>query len=607
MSIASITDKILNRTLGCRAAVALMALTLGLTGAAQEELNQEITVEHHEEVKPTDAVRLNVSPTVEMPALSASRLSYGTRQVKVNVPASLATLAPAAYGDTIYRSPFKGYASLGYLPAFNLGASAGYKFIDNDRVRLNGWFQYDGMTYRGDMPLAASPFESVRIGRNTASVGAALHSAIGRQSFLDVGVDYTFSRYNTPAHVSEETDEGADSYYLMKKQNVHRVNLSGLWTMNTGKWNTGLGLGYGHFAYGNHIPALEAKGWAPALETKFDNLPGAYNPARENKLNVNAFASGKMWGAESTGLLVDLSYLNYGNHALLSPEGVFEPAGSRSHALLSLRPFYRTSWKRIDLDLGVNIDLTFNNGKAFHISPAAQATWKPVQIVALYAKANGGERQNTLGSLFDVCRYTLPNLVYNNSHVVVDGEVGVTVGTFKGFYSQLSLGYAIANEWLMPVNINSFFSIFDKVDMKGYKFHIGAGYQYKNLGELSAMFEMAPRKFDRGYYLWRDRAKYVAEVKLRVSPLKQLDVNLAWEFRGGRRTYNVAMPATAPDALTAQSLGTVNSFSLGGDYRLTNQWTVWANIENLFNHRYALTGAIPAQGINGLVGATYKF
>lgn len=586
-----------------RKALAAAALFTCCTAFAQENLNQEITVTHHEEVKPTDAVKLNVIPTVSMPALQSSSLTYGTRQVKVGVPASIASLAPAAYADTIYRSPFKGYAAVGYLPAFNLGASAGYKFIDNDRVRLNGWMQYDGVSYRADMPFASSPFESARLRRNTATVGAALHSAVGRDSYLDLGIDYTFSRFNTPAQIS--TLDDSESW--LKNQNVHRFNVSGLWTMTTGKWNSGISLGYGHFAYGNSIPAIP-DGYLSGPSSEPVLIPESadpFAPARENRITVGAFASAKVWGAESTGMEVKLSYLNYGNHAAYDPlKAQFVALGSDSHALLSLRPFYRTTWKRIILDLGVNLDFTFNNGKAFHISPAAQATWKPSNFVTLYVKANGGERQNTLGSLFDVTCYGLPNLVYDNSHLVADGEVGVTVGVFKGFYSQLSVGYAIANDWLMPLNVNSYLTMFEKINMKGYKFHFGLGYRYRTIADISASIEMAPRKYNRGYYMWRDRAKYVAEAKLRVSPIKPLDINIAWNYRAGRRLMGFTLPGADPQTL---SLGTVNTLSLGGAYRLTDQWTVWANIENLFNHHYALIGGLPSQGIGGLVGVTYKF
>lgn len=591
---------------------AAFAMLLTACGAvsAQENLNQEITVAHHEEVRPTDAVRLNITPSVSMPAMKSQSLTYGSRQIRVDVPSSIASLAPAAYADTIYRSPYRGYAGLGYFPAFNLGASAGYKFIDNDRVRLNGWMQYDGRSYRADMPFAGNgaPFSSVRMRKNVATVGAALHSAVGRESFVDVALDYTFAAYNTPSYKTEE--ETSVLVPAMKNQNVHRLNLQSLWTMTHGKWDTGIGLKYGHFAYGNHIIGPQSMNPQQPLPDIFD-LASAFDPVRENRLSVNAFASAKVLGAEAAGLDVNFSYVGNTHYSELralpyDPVGIYEPQGSWGHSLLSLRPFYRTSWKHIVLDLGLNLDLTFNAGKAFHISPSAQASWKPSNFVTLYVKANGGERQNTLATLFDVSPYAMPNLAYRDSHVVLDGEVGVTVGLFKGFYSQISAGYAVANDWLMPLSLDFYQSVFEKVNMKGYKFHLGLGYRYRSLFEVQGNVELAPQKENRGYYLWRDRARVVADAHLRVTPIEPLDVTLGWEFRGSRKAM-VRTLGTLSMEQNMMSLGSVNNLSLGANYRLTPRWTLWCSVENILNHHYALVSLLPSQGVAGLIGASYKF
>ena len=145
---------------------------------------------------------------------------------------------------------------------------------------------------------------------------------------------------------------------------------------------------------------------------------------------------------------------------------------------------------------------------------------------------------------------------------------------------------------------------FEKINMKGYKFHFGLGYRYRNLIDLSGSFEMAPQKINRGYYLWRDRARYVAALNLRVTPMEQLDINLGWEYRGGRKMG--LREASAPES-TLHSMGLVNSLNLGAAYRINTRWTVWADVDNLLNHHYTLIGGLPSQGIGGLIGVTYKF
>ena len=107
----------------------------------------------------------------------------------------------------------------------------------------------------------------------------------------------------------------------------------------------------------------------------------------------------------------------------------------------------------------------------------------------------------------------------------------------------------------------------------------------------------------------------MAKASLRVSPLKQLDINLGWDFRAHRRMALTDMPdLVQPDGTVIPgiadglaSMGTVNSLSLGANYRFTSNWTFWANVENLLNHRYTIIGGLPSVGVAGLVGATYKF
>lgn len=51
----------------------------------------------------------------------------------------------------------------------------------------------------------------------------------------------------------------------------------------------------------------------------------------------------------------------------------------------------------------------------------------------------------------------------------------------------------------------------------------------------------------------------------------------------------------------------MSNLTLGADYAITPQVSVFATGENLLNRKFYLIGGVPAQGITGLVGVTYKF
>lgn len=570
--------------------VALTAVTFGLSA---QELSTEVEIRYEEAPELQNFDKLTLNPSLRLSTQKASALSYSTRNLHVGVPGSISTLEPASYADTIYSSPFRGYAALGFMTKYNLAASAGYKIFDTDHTRLNAWFQFDGSAYRTQpmdavrnamitdgssqiiMENVSRPKHYVR--NNTASVGANLHQAVGKESFIDAGMDYSFSRYNI----------------LYESQNLHRFNLEASWSLSHGGFNYGLGAGYHHFGFSN------IQGYGADFS----------HAQRENRITAGGFFYGSFAGASSAGINIEMSHLSYpydGSVTYVDSDDRYLPGFS--HTLLSLTPYYRFDIKNFHLDLGARIDMTFNDGKFFHIAPHAQATWTPGGFAKLYIKAGGGEWQNTLSSLYEVSHYMLPFKSYHNSHIPVTAEVGVTVGDWKGFYAEISATYALANDWLMPDNSEG--TNFCPIDIKGYKLRGAVGYRYRDIIDFRASYERAPQKYTHAYYLWRDRAKSVVNIDLLVRPMKDLDLNIGWEYRGGRRCYVDAADETTPAPVFYKmplSLRSVNNFKAGALYRITPQWSVFLTGENLLNRHYFLVSGEGAQGITGLLGATYKF
>ncbi len=566
----------------------LLILSLGtiLPAISNAQLKKDITVVHDYEPEYVEVTRLGTNPEITLPTDTLRALNYSTRKIGVNPTMQIAAFEPAAYADSIYTSPYRGYAALGFMPGFNLGASAGYKFLDTDRTRLNAWLQYDGTSYRGKYDDI-----SRRMRRNTATLGANLHRATGRESYVDLGIDYTYSRFNTP--VAEE----------LRNQNVHRLNLSALWSGRNDSWRYGIGAGYSHFGYGNSL----------ASTPQFPG-PDLLKAVRENSLNASAFASTSLSRGSTAGMTIDFSLITNGNHAVTyTGQGApltLLPDGSLNHSRLGFNPYYRFDVDKFHLDLGAQIDFTFNSGSFFHIAPKVSATWTPGKYIKVYAKAHGGRHQNTLGSLFEVTPYSLPVMAYDNSSVPVNATIGITAGTWRGLYLDINATYAIANDWLMPVQFAGG-TIFGHLDFKGYKLGITAGYTYRDIISLTFAYETAPHKYNRGFYLWRDRARHVADASLKVTPAKALDITVGWNYRGSRAVAldtAVQLPdGTFENRTSLSGLGAVSDLYAGALYRIDSRWSVFVSGRNLMNHRHAMIGGIPAQGITGLAGVTYKF
>lgn len=573
--------------------LAAMALVSVVTVQSQE-LTREVTVGFDELPELPEYKKLNILPEIDLPKVSLAPMAYSVRQIRVGANPIIATMQPVAFADSIYASPYRGYAAVGFMPKFNLGASAGYKILDTDHTRLNAWLQYDGTAYKGrSLWLADKNY----VRRNTATLGVNLHQAVGRESFIDAGVDYTFCRYNTfTLGLAEPT--APDYTRLLANQNTHRLNLSALWTMKHAGLDYGAGVSYGYFGYVNSL------GYVDALSQR----PGA--PTRENNFRFNGFIMGQIAGASKAGIEVEVSHIaTSGNSNPLVDEPMIEAAGNKHQTMVSLSPFYRLEGDRWHLNAGVDIDMTFNYGTAFHIAPNASATWLPGNFVSAYLKLSGGSVQNTLASLFDVTPYALPYVVYPNSHVPVVTELGVNIGRWIGFYAELSALYGFTSDWMMPVDVEGNLTMFEPVDMQGYRLRAALGYQWSDKVDFNASFEMAPQKHDRGYYQWRDRARQVVEASLTVRPIRALDVTLGWEYRGKRAVYGYEIDPTDGISLADYriGLGSVNNLKVGALYQITEQFSAFLRGENLLNRKSLLIGGMPAQGATGLLGVTYKF
>lgn len=588
---------------------ALLLMVCSAFALQAQELKKDVEIRYQETPELRNMTKLQVDPTISLPAVTSTTLPYSTGGVDITIPSSITTLEPAPYADTIYTSPYRGYAAIGFMPRFNLGASAGYKFLDTDRTRLNGWLQYDGTAYRGVSDYAAQGSETTPtshiIRRNTATVGVNLHQAAGKESFIDFGADYTFARFNN--HLVDR----------WVNQNINRLNLSGQWFMTHGKMSYGIGAAFSRFAPTNSwgYSCLDGD-----LESSVQQPEAHQAPAtRESRYDFAGFISAGLTAGSSLSFNVQYSHQGYNHNSIpfIEMPAMLEHLATPDHSTLRIAPAYRLHKGQIDLNLGLNLDLTFNQGKTVHIAPAAQATWTPGDIVKVYIKANGGQYLNTLSSLYERSPYPVPFGAWRNSQVALDAEVGVTVGSWKGFFAELSVSYARANDWLMAINTTdptNLATTYAPVDMIGYKLHAALGYNFRNIVSLKGSIDMAPQDYDRGYYQWADRAKMVANVDLTIHPIKNLDLNIGWEYRGKRAVsylerYTV-VPDAAPVYITAtdlSSLGSVSNLKAGALYHISDRWSVFLTGDNLLGHDYYLIGNIPGQGRTGLAGVTYKF
>lgn len=547
-----------------------------------QTLNKEITVERDIVPRQREATRLGFTPSISLRPLTLNKLSYSESGVTAPVTPSITVLNPAAYGDSIYVTPYNGYAAISLGTLFSPSLSAGYRLVNNETTRLGVAVQYDGSLYKREFYSVDKYFR-----RHDANVALSLHQLVGRTSALDFDIDYGFTRFNTPG--------GDFSYNQLYNQNVHNLKVGALWGSTVNDLYYSVGAGFSRFAFVNKPlytgnPLLES--YAYSAET--------LRPMRQNVIKLAGQIGTKLSEESSAELNVEYSELRNSHSirekdystALPSGNGkldYFEVTDPKNTWLVRLTPRYRLESEQTTLDLGVRVDISHGSGKAFHIAPDLMLGFKPSSSFAVTLRATGGEYQNTEASIFAWNPYISPLFSYTNSHIPIDASANITIGPFAGAYIELFGGYAIANDWIGPYDISH--GIQKIKDVKGWHAGAALGYRYGTLIDARVSFEAAPHDSsnDHFYYLWRDQAGKVVEASLKLHPMKPLDVNVGYEFRGAR------------------SLRPVSNLSLGAAWAFTQQLTAFVNGENLLNRSYMLIGDVPAQGLNVRVGASYKF
>lgn len=552
-----------------------LACLTGLVAIA-ENLSKEITLEKDIVPEQTEVSRLNITPQISLPEIKSKKLKFSERKVASPVSPSLSFLEPIAYADTLPVSPYKGYIALGYFPGYNLGLSAGYDILSTEKTLLSGWLQFNGKYYKGDNISR----EDIGLRSNIGTLGLSFDHKVNEKSLFSASFDYTFGRYNNPLNVGDYN------------QNVHKINLGAGWQSQINNVNYNIEIGYGHFGYGN-------AGVSSMVSAMDEN---AFEPLREHKFNLNGGLSLEFSDNNFAGLDLDFTYLDYNRRSVIISTSLGSQiiSGDGFHkGGFTLNPYYKYVGDKANLKIGAVLDFAFNVDNVIYFAPDVELNWMPSNMVALYAHLKGGMVYNTLGSLWDYSIYSAPMFGYNSSHIPVDLKFGLNLGTWKGLSFDIFGRYSVANDWFMPVVTEDILNYWC-VDLKGFVFGASIGYEYRDIVDFDMGIQVAPQSYDEGFYMWRDRAKLVFDADLKVRPIKNLTINIGYEYRADRMVIN-------QDETILQELGNINNLKVGVDYRLTSQFSLFAQLENILNKKCNLVYNIPAQGFTGLVGVSYKF
>ncbi len=547
----------------CITIIAAAAATLSATA---QGLHQEIEVEREITPVETESSRYNLRPELILPPVTPIKLSLSDRAVTAPVRPSFTHLSPVSSTTGLETDDYPGYVRAGIFPIFNADVSAGYRFLNTDRTRLNAWLQYTGDVYRRDIPGSES---DRRYWRDNAVVGGVdLHQAVGQRGLIDAGAAYAYDRYNmygiTPSDMS---------YYLFN-QWVHRFNADATYTLaSTGGASFKAGLHFERFSFG--------------LKD--------FVPAREHVYRVDL----------GTSIAIgEKTRFNMGLDGVIVHSSVHKDASTRG--LITFRPAYSFfgGENKFSGKIGLSVSAAINDGTVFSIAPDIMLGWNPSTFFSMELTATGGAKVNTLSQLYELTPYMYSGRAYRHSNIPYDLGASIIVGPVHGLYARLSGSYSRATDWLMPdeaIAPQGHGIAYRSGTVRGWQYSGAIGWKHRYF-KIEGSYAQAPSGLKSCYYQWRDRARRVVKAGVEIYPMEKLTIAAGYELRQSRAVY-----AFSQGDFERIALGNAASLSARVDYRVSRSFTVWASGDNLLNYDYIYLGDRPAQDITGMVGIELKF
>lgn len=585
------------------------ALLIAASTLSAQDLNKEIVIEREVETTLPEAQRLTNFPTMLQPKTPDSRLRMVDITSTATIPGMITMLEPANGQAPFTISPYRGYASLGYFPAYNLGVSAGYAIIAKPATSLNVWTQFDGSSYKDQYD------ESLK--NNNITVGADFSHIFGKSRRLDVSADFRFNAYNRPWEY-EDPDHSFNAFNINAAWSARHYAMA--YYVTAGFNHSGFsGKDYGYVLDADGISQniIKASAGTVYFITEKSSVAGHVNVDFVNTNHFNEMFW-KPW---------------YGGEPFYTP-AMLEGKG-KTLGLITFSPAYRYSSKVFSTSIGLKAQIATNSGKTFHIAPDVNFNLRPFSVFGATLSLGGGEHINTLSELFNANTYMSVAQGHKFSEVPFTADLKLAFGPFYGASFELFGGYAVANDWLMPdladvsydINYHNpdadpnriiYGSLYQGVDLRAFRYGAKFNWKYDKHVEASIKYTGAPGSYRHSYYLNRDRARHILDINATVTPIEPLSIDVAFQLRAGRSLYSTWMeydiyhsPGASYSDITSVpvkfNLRNSSSLNIGANYRIFDWLSVHARLENILGRKASNFNLLEQQGIHGLIGASVKF
>jgi len=292
---------------------------------------------------------------------------------------------------------------------------------------------------------------------------------------------------------------------------------------------------------------------------------------------------------------------------------------------LGIKPSFQINKEDLSVNVGVALfySAASNGGKnKFFIYPNITASYKVVgDLMIAYAGAEGTLKQNSYKEFVDENFFVSPTLAIAPTDQKFDIYVGL-----KGKLAN-SIAYNVRGSYLNEDNKalfkNNIYD-FDNTNTKGYAFGNSFNVVYDNIKTISFFGELKAdlsKNISFGIngtfssFAKKDQAeawnlpglKLSSNLDFKITPKWSAGVNVFFVGERKDTTLITSMDPMFTDVDTIVTLDSYFDLNTNVVYKYNNRLTFFLKGNNIANQNYQRWTNYPVQGIQGLIGANYKF
>lgn len=296
--------------------------------------------------------------------------------------------------------------------------------------------------------------------------------------------------------------------------------------------------------------------------------------------------------------------------------------GRHNYGTIALRPSYRYENEAFNVKAGLDVAVTYDamgsqegeKFQAFSFAPDVAAAYHNGSL-GVFLEATGGVRPLTLAAGEAFNPWQMPwQLSTRPLYTPADVRLGLNVGPFAGFSASVSGRFVSARNvplggWYQallggyidpayPLDMNEMLNPYGRnVNLNGFAVSAALRYAYGTMAAISVEATYTPQGTDKGIFNGFDRPRWVLTAMANVRPIRKLNIEVGYDYRGVRNCYGMTVAADGMPEIAPYALPDVTNLHAKVAYDLLSNFTLYVKGDNLLNTHPVLLPGLQSAGV----------